>query len=191
MQLPLLAPARGDAAALAPGGAVYTKRWVVELLLDLAGYTSDKNLVDAVAVEPSAGEGAFVGPMAERLLASFRRQGRPLSDCRNSLVAFELNEASAVHARESLAEVAGWQLPLAWIRTGDYLFDSMQLEADYVIGNPPYIRLEEIPEETAQGYRDIYRTMRGRADLYVAFFEAALRQLKPDGVCAFICADHT
>ena len=32
--------------------------------------------------------------------------------------------------------------------------------------------------------------MRGRADLYVAFFEAALRQLKPDGVCAFICADR-
>ena len=32
--------------------------------------------------------------------------------------------------------------------------------------------------------------MRGRADLYVAFFEAALRQLKENGVCAFICADR-
>jgi len=32
--------------------------------------------------------------------------------------------------------------------------------------------------------------MRGRADLYVAFFEAALRQLAPGGVCAFICADR-
>ena len=32
--------------------------------------------------------------------------------------------------------------------------------------------------------------MRGRADLYVAFFEAALRQLKTKGVCAFICADR-
>jgi len=33
-----------------PKGAVYTKRWVVELLLDLAGYRSDVNLVDAFAV---------------------------------------------------------------------------------------------------------------------------------------------
>jgi hypothetical protein len=32
--------------------------------------------------------------------------------------------------------------------------------------------------------------MRGRADLYVAFFEAALHQLKERGVCAFICADR-
>jgi len=32
--------------------------------------------------------------------------------------------------------------------------------------------------------------MRGRADLDVAFFEAALRQLKTGGVCAFICADR-
>jgi len=59
-----------------------------------------------------------------------------------------------------------------------------------VIGNPPYIRLEEIPEETAMLYRDAYPTMRGRADLYVAFFEAALHQLRKGGVCAFICADR-
>ena len=32
--------------------------------------------------------------------------------------------------------------------------------------------------------------MRGRADLYVAFFEAALRQLREGGACAFICADR-
>ena len=47
-----------------------------------------------------------------------------------------------------------------------------------MIGNPPYIRLEDIPPETASLYRDAYPTMRGRADIYVAFFEAALRQLK-------------
>ena len=32
--------------------------------------------------------------------------------------------------------------------------------------------------------------MRGRADLYVAFFEAGLRSLKAGGVCGFICADR-
>lgn len=59
-----------------------------------------------------------------------------------------------------------------------------------MIGNPPYVRLEEIPEETALLYRDAYPTMCGRADLYVAFFEAALRQLKSAGSCAFICANR-
>ena len=68
MQLPLLVPpGASQLAALETKGVVYTKRWVVELLLDLAGYRSEANLVDAIAVEPAAGNGAFLGPMIERL----------------------------------------------------------------------------------------------------------------------------
>ena len=47
-----------------------------------------------------------------------------------------------------------------------------------------------MPADLAGFYRASYPTMKGRADLYVAFFEAALRQLKDGGVCAFICADR-
>jgi adenine-specific DNA-methyltransferase len=194
--LPALVP---RLAPLEPKGVVYTKPWVVELLLDLAGYTSSANLVDAVAVEPAAGDGAFLGLMIERLADSCERLGRPISDCRGSLIAYELDEASAGRAQALAVEVLTGRgvrpsiaesLAHAWVRTGDYLFDSMSVEADFVIGNPPYVRLEEIPEETALLYRDAYRTMYGRADLYVAFFEAALRQLKEGGTCAYICADR-
>lgn len=182
-----------------PKGVVYTKRWVVDLLLDLSGYTSEKNLVDVVAVEPAAGDGAFLGPMVKRLIESCQRLGRPLSDCENSLVAFELNETSAERARAMATKIltghgvtvaAARILAEGWVRTGDYLFESMNIEADFVIGNPPYVRSEEIPEETAAHYRSAYPTMYGRADLYIAFFEAALRQLTDNGTCAFICADR-
>ena len=88
--------------------------------------------------------------------------------------------------RRPLAE----RLAAGWVRAGDYLLEARDIEADFVIGNPPYVRLEDIPEETAAQYRDAYLTMRGRADLYVAFFEAALRTLKVNAVCAFICADR-
>jgi len=186
-------------APLEPKGVVYTKRWVVELLLDLAGYTSAANLVEAVAVEPAAGEGAFLGLMIERLADSCQRLGQPIAECRNSLIAYELDEVSAERARILAAKVltdrgvkasTAKSLAQVWVRTGDYLFDSMTVEANFVIGNPPYVRLEDIPDETAQLYRDAYPTMYGRADLYVAFFEAALRQLKEGGACAFICADR-
>lgn len=201
IQQPLLFPVNAPqpAGPLETKGVVYTKRWVVELLLDLAGYRSEKDLVDATAVEPAAGEGAFLGPMIERLMESCRRSGRHLSECTDSLIAFELDDESVGRARalaldillrngvkRALAET----LAKAWIRTGDYLFEAVSMEADFVIGNPPYVRLEDIPEETATLYRDAYPTMRGRADLYVAFFEAGLRQLKESGVCAFICADR-
>jgi adenine-specific DNA-methyltransferase len=201
IQLQLLAPPCSPIGVtpLEPKGVVYTKRWVVDLLLDLAGYLPENNLVDAIAVEPSAGAGAFLGPMIERLIASCRKLGRPLSDCRDSMIAFELDAASAERAKELVIGVLtdrGLTRPLAeslsarWVRNEDYLFEASSIEADFVIGNPPYVRLEEIPESTAATYRTAYPAMTGRADLYIAFFEAALHQLKGDGVCAFICADR-
>ncbi len=186
-------------AAAEAKGVVYTKRWVVELLLDLAGYRAENNLVDAVAVEPAAGDGAFLVPMVERLVQSCERLGRPLSECEGSLIAFELDDDSADRARalvtgllkdRGVSRPTAERLAASWVRAGDYLLESRGVAADFVIGNPPYIRLEDIPEDAAALYRNAYRTMRGRADLYVAFFEAALHQLKEGGVCAFICADR-
>ena len=49
-------------------GAIYTRPWTVELILDLAGYHPEADLVGALAVEPAAGDGAFLMPMVERLL---------------------------------------------------------------------------------------------------------------------------
>ena len=201
IQLPLIAPLRRPLpiTAIEPKGVVYTKRWVVELLLDLSGYSPDKNLVDSLAIEPAAGDGAFLGPMIERLVKSCQKLGRSLSECQNSLLAYELDEKSAARARAVVQELLkdhGAKSPLAkrladaWVVNGDYLLDIDTRQADFIIGNPPYVRLEDIPEETASVYRSAYPTMRGRADLYVAFFEAALRELKTGGVCAFICADR-
>lgn len=181
-------------------GVVFTKPWVVGLLLDLAGYTPQANLVDALAIEPAAGEGVFLVEMARRLVASCRRQGRPLDDCLGSIAAYEIDEASASAARNEVArglgelqvpeEVAS-KLTTAWVRTGDFLLEAFGLPgADFVIGNPPYIRLEDVPDELSRLYRGTYATMRGRADLYVAFLEAGLRLLTPGGVCSFICADR-
>lgn len=201
IQLQLIAPLPRHLpfTVVEPKGVVYTKRWVVELILDLSGYCSDKNLVDAQAVEPAAGNGAFLGLMVDRLVESCRNLGRPLSDCQNSLLAYELDEESAARTRifaQNILRNHGVRRPLAnqlaeaWVLNRDYLFDTGSRQADFIVGNPPYVRLEDIPEETASVYRNAYSTMRGRADLYVAFFEAALRQLKTGGVCAFICADR-
>jgi len=75
-------------------------------------------------------------------------------------------------------------------RVPPQLFDKVApAGVDFVLGNPPYVRVESIPEPQNTRYRQLFPTMRGRADLYVGFYEAALRQLNPGGICAFICAD--
>jgi hypothetical protein len=71
------------AAAREPSGVVYTQTWVVDLILDLAGYRADQDLAARYAVEPSAGKGAFLGPMIRRLPASLPAHGRHLADARD------------------------------------------------------------------------------------------------------------
>ncbi|HKG61451.1 MAG TPA: Eco57I restriction-modification methylase domain-containing protein [Pyrinomonadaceae bacterium] len=181
-------------------GAVYTKSWVVDLILDLAGYTSDADLVSSIAIEPSTGEGAFLLAMALRLVESARLHRRSLLDCGDSLIAYELEEKTAQVARSAVIKALiangtsvddAETLTGKWIRIGDYLLEAPSLPtATFVIGNPPYIRLEDIEDERADLYRSEYSTMKGRADIYIAFFQAALSQLTKDGVCAFICADR-
>lgn len=181
-------------------GVVYTKSWVVDLILDMSGYTPDKPLNTMLCVEPSAGDGSFLIRAAARLMESCRNFGVPLIESRSALVAYELDPQSAARAREALSQLlreAGTKagdievLVDSWIRTGDYLTGTAHLhgKADFVIGNPPYIRIEDLNEKAAV-YRSSYRTMLGRADIYIAFFEAALKQLKIGGVCGFICADR-
>ncbi len=83
-----------------------------------------------------------------------------------------------------------------WIREADFLLDAdVELTTlgggvDFVVGNPPYLRLESIEPNVAKKYRKLYETMTHRADLYVGFFEKGLKMLAPDGACAFICADR-
>jgi len=78
-----------------------------------------------------------------------------------------------------------------WIRVDDYLLAAKQEPpADFVVGNPPYIRYDDLSPTAFKVYRSLYPTMRGRSDIYVGFIEAALRQLAGDGICGFICADR-
>lgn len=186
-------------------GIVYTRPWVVDLVLDLAGYKSDRNLVDSIAVEPSCGNGGFLEAMIRRLSSSCRQQERPLQDCERSLLAFDLNPDAVLASRMRAASVlvdCGWgtevsrAMAQAWVREADFLLDpDLDLIAlgggvDFVVGNPPYVRLESMDRAVAETYRKRYKTMSGRADLYVGFFERALEMLAPDGICAFICADR-
>lgn len=196
----LLGSERLEPPALEPRGVVYTKPWVVELILDLAGYRPDRDLALLHAVEPSAGEGAFLIPMIRRLLASMKAYGRSIDEARDSLLAYELDAEAGGRAVASARQVLlengvniedARRIAAGWVHVGDYLLDSRDgRRADVVVGNPPYIRYDDIRADVLNDYRNLYPTMVGRGDIYVGFIEAAIRNLAPDGVLAFICADR-
>jgi hypothetical protein len=181
-------------------GEIFTRRWVVELILDLVNYSAERDLADLVAVEPACGTGAFLGPVVERLSASCRNHGRPITDARQALRAFDLLPKNIELARAVVTEVlaeGGWSedeiqdVASSWLRVGDYLLALHDdRSVDFVVGNPPYIRLEDVPEARMHAYRETCRTMTGRSDIYVGFYEVALASLHQGGRLGFICADR-
>ena len=60
------------AAGVEERGAVFTRREVVEFILDLTGYTTTAALHKKRLLEPSFGEGAFLLVAVERLLDSYK-----------------------------------------------------------------------------------------------------------------------
>ena len=111
-------------------GVVYTRAWMVDLILDLAGYLPEKRLADFVALEPSAGDGAFLSGMVKRLVRSCEIHGIALEGAVGSLQAFEIDPGAAERAvgvvRETLEElgVSGGlaaRLTRNWIKVGGFL----------------------------------------------------------------------
>jgi adenine-specific DNA-methyltransferase len=173
-------------------GAVFTRRWVVELILDLMGYLPSADLAAQRAIEPACGAGAFLGPMIERLSCSCRLHGRSIAEAAEAISACDLWPGHVAQSRCVVAErllADGWSradartLAECWVRHDDFLLGRREFNStDYVIGN--------VLEARSAGYRRACDTMGGRADVYVGFFEVGLKSLRPGGALGFICADR-
>jgi hypothetical protein len=183
-------------------GAVFTRREVVEFILDLTGYTEDRPLHDKRMLEPSFGNGDFLFPIIERLLGAWRKakpHGDPLNDLSRAIRAVELHHDTFRRTRtavvellksEGLAAHTAAVLADHWLSQGDFLLTTLENEFDFVVGNPPYIRQELIPAPLLAEYRSRYLTMYDRADIYVPFIERSLWVLSEGGSLGFICADR-
>lgn len=92
-------------------------------------------------------------------------------------------ESDPRHAREALKKFG--LHPNVEIRIQDFL-DAPHGKFDYVIGNPPYVSITQLSPTERTRYRRRFSSARGRFDLYLLFFEQALRCLEPGGRLVFV-----
>lgn len=194
----------GDTLLDTAPGSVYTKSEIVELILDLAGYDPQRSsLIDHPLLEPSCGDGAFVSAIVRRLILSIiRTEGSVNWDhakLESAIRAVDIDSGAVDNARSLIVETlieAGCNerransLATCWASQGDFLLSHDADRFDFVVGNPPYVRLEDVPKSVLAEYRKRYSTLTDRADIYIAFFERGLRMLTSNGVLAFICANR-
>lgn len=183
-------------------GAIYTRHEVVDFMLDLVGYTTDQPLHERRLLEPSAGGGDFLLRAVGRLMIAYQKAapaGSVVANLRNAIRAVELHIETLDATRLLIVKLLhdhgvstrdASTLADSWMIQGDFLLTDLPFDFTHVVGNPPYIRQEMIPQILIDEYRRRFATIFDRADIYIPFIERSLQHLAPGGALTFICADR-
>ena len=179
-------------------GQIYTRPEVVDFMLTAIGLNTLSDLNGCRILEPSCGEGEFVVAIVSRLINLPTR--RPsIKKLAPMLLAVDMVGSSLEVAKKKVATLLkerGYSshevtsLLDHWFLKADFLQANIEAGFTHVIGNPPYVRVENIPKGILKKYRAQFSTMTDRADLYIPFYEKSLSLLKKDGRLSFICTDR-
>jgi adenine-specific DNA-methyltransferase len=170
-------------------GVFYTPPALTHRLLDLAS-TAGVDWTRAHVLDPGCGGGAFLTPVALKILSSLnsKRPAAALDHISTHLRGFELDPFGAwmsqvvlESALIDLCRAAGRRLPRV-VTVCDALAGEPEERFDLVIGNPPYGRVTLEPE-----IRDRYRrSLHGHANVYGLFMDLGVRWARPGGVIAYV-----
>jgi len=153
-------------------GKVYTPQHVVDLMVEKLFKLRDPKPSDLV-LDPGCGYGAFV----EGILRWCKRKRVVPPE----ILGLEKDSRLLAETKESLGDKGKVKL-----LEQDFLLEESIPRADFVIGNPPYVRLERLSVSERKIYRSRFKTAFNRFDLYILFFEKALKSLTSSGRLVFI-----
>lgn len=173
-------------------GLVITKPVVVKTMLDRVGYTHDTDLRTIKVIEPAAGDGAFATEIIDRLFLSSIQFNFSFQSALSNITFYEIDAkmASILHERiRTLLLGYSACMPPGMVRVEDFLLAATE-KCDLVVGNPPYVRHENIPDKQKTLYRRSFKTFKDRSDLFIGFYEKGLSMLDHHGVLSFICSNR-
>ncbi len=186
-------------------GQVNTPPDIVEFMLDLVGYGKTTESYRWRVLDPGTGDGNFIVSVVRRYLKYWSKQGdKDVVSLNENLqelfVGIDVDILKLDQAKERLNEtylsIVGsnsypdWSLHhqdfLRWNSGVDSYFSESVECFDLVIGNPPYVRYENITLEDRKTYSQLFRTAHERFDLYHLFVEKGYNLLREGGRLCYI-----
>lgn len=168
-------------------GRVYTPNRIVTMILDLADYRGAK-IVGRHVIDNSCGDGAFLTQIVERYseVCGARTLKRNLETFVHGVELDPDERGKCVANLDKIALKHGLT-GVRWdVVCGDALtIDRFDGKMDYVLGNPPYIRVHNLGA-SFERVRKLQFAQGGMTDLYLAFYEIGLKMLNPRGVLGYI-----
>ncbi len=174
-------------------GQIWTPQWVIDLILDEIGFTVDNgSILSSKVLEPSFGEGIFLQNLITRLIAATKKikSDQKIGPLIDSLVyGVEYDSDLFIRTKKNLRDwckaTHNIEITLPNLTMGDALEYKNFNFFDYVVGNPPYVRIHNLPLEMRKKVKE-YSLSAGTTDLYIIFYELGLRWIKDTGRLGYI-----
>jgi methylase of polypeptide subunit release factors len=179
-------------------GRIFTPFFIVNKILDDIGYNTE-NILKKTILDPACGDGRFLIKIVERII-EFSKNSNEIKNNLSYVYGWDIDESAILTAINKLNKIIEpYNINVKWnifkvnsLHNGglqDNLFHSHSVlkKFDYIVGNPPYIRIQHLDLEKRKFIQENYHFCKsGSTDIYIAFYELAISLLKSTGKCGYI-----
>lgn len=173
-------------------GRFYTPEFIVNNVLDLSGYHG-QTILKKHAIDNSCGDGAFLVAIVDRYCKEFLKYNSDLQVLSQELSAYihgiEIDESECYkcieHLNQKVKHYGLSQVEWDIICADTLSVDTYNGKMDYVLGNPPYVRVHNLGTSFDQ-IKKFSFAQNGMTDLYIVFYEIGLKMLNENGVLGYI-----
>ena len=173
-------------------GKVYTPDYLVRIILDRGGYTGS-DILEKHVIDNSCGDGQFMIHIIDRYCKEYLRNNDNKTQLKKELetyihaIEIDNDELSVCKKRcDKIASNYGVEnVKWDFINGDAMMVDRYNGKMDFVVGNPPYVRIHNLSENMASIKKHLF-CKNGMTDLYILFYEIGIRMLNDTGTLAYI-----
>jgi len=176
-------------------GQVYTPNFIVCKILDDIGYNSC-DILGKTIIDPACGDGRFLEEVVKRII-KFSSE-KDLTKNLLCVYGWDVDEVAIKDCIDNLNNlIKEKNIKIQWnievtnsikkIEITDLFNEKETQKFDFIVGNPPYIRIQHLDLDQRQFIQNNYNFCKsGSTDIYIAFFELCLNLLSENGICGLI-----
>jgi len=176
-------------------GKVYTPNFIVCKILDDIGYNSTQILGKTI-IDPACGDGRFLFEIVKRII-----EISPENELEKNLkcvYGWDIDNIAVENCITNLNNlIKEKKVDIQWNisitdsikkhERQDLFATNDTQKFDFIVGNPPYIRIQHLDLEPRIYIQNNYEFCKnGSTDIYIAFYELCINLLSENGVCGLI-----
>ena len=170
-------------------GAFFTPRYVVDFIIN-----EIQPKVDETTLDPSCGCGVFMIGLIDYYRKTSRKTIREIvkeNIFGSDILEYNIRRAKLLLTIYALQNGEILQEDDFNLWHQDSLQTDWQMQFDNIVGNPPYVKFQDLSDENRISLAKNWQTVQnGTFNLYFAFFELGYKLLKPNGKLGFISPNN-